>query len=87
MAGGRVNVEIGAPEITGGGAVGLGTILVWQLIRLIGKVQAYLEETVTHRKSMEAKFDVLIAGVKAMAAPRRLEPSAPVQHLHPEARQ
>lgn len=70
-------MELGIPELTGGGAVGLGTILVWQLIRLIGKIQLYLDGTVEHRESMEKKIDELIAAVRTLGAPRFAESSRP----------
>ena len=82
-------MEIGAPEITGGGAVGLGTIVVWQLMRLVSKIQVYFEGMEKHRQAMEGKLDELIAGVRAIGpAPRFVEPTTtPVKHLLPEMRQ
>lgn len=62
-------MDIGTPEITGGGAVGLGTILLWQFVRLIGKVQKYFDTMDDHRKALEDKLDTLIVAVRGVGAP------------------
>ncbi len=66
-------MEIDPGTVTGGGAVGLGTILLWQLIRLIGKVQTYFEGMEQHRKKVEDKLDELVNAIRAIGAPTPIE--------------
>jgi len=74
-------MELGVPEITGGGAVGLGTILVWQLVRLVGKMQVYFDGMTEHRVAMESKLDALISAVRAIGK----SPQSVVQPVQPMA--
>lgn len=69
-------MEIGAPELTGGGAVGLGTILVWQFIRLVGKLQQWLDSVAKqreneekHQRAVEFKLDEVVAAIRSIGAP------------------
>lgn len=55
------------PSVMDGTTVGLGAALIWQLARLVHRVQAFLDQLTKHHKAVEGKLDALTDAVKASA--------------------